>query len=90
MQFDSSWNYNEAIEHAEALKRYYKDVLASFLWHEGVKRVLFMHEMKCKVYSLKFEMWRRDKIWAYLNDDEPFLALTKYIPQKHKLDKKDI
>lgn len=87
MKFNVDWTYNEVIEHAEAIKSYYKDTLASFLWHEGVKRVLFMRDMKWKIYDLKFEEWRKDKIWAYLNDDEPFLALTKYIPKGRKLDK---
>lgn len=89
MRIDPNWTYNETIEHAEAIKSYYKDTLASFLWHEGVKRVLFMRDMKLLIYSLKFEEWRRDKIWAYLNDDEPFLALAKYIPKGRKLDKKE-
>lgn len=89
MKIDLNWSYKEAIEHAEAIKSYYKDTLASFLWYEYDKRGPFIDDLKHQIYSLKFEEWRRDKIWEYLNDDEPYLSLANYGSKNNKIDKNE-
>lgn len=79
MVIDKDWKYREVLKHAEALKTEYKEVLASFLWHEGRKKAEYMREIKDLIYSLKFEEWKRNKIWEYFNDDKALEEINKFI-----------
>lgn len=78
MFIDKNWKYNEILKHAEALKTEYKEVLASFLWHEGKKRLAYIKEIKKTIYSLKIEEWKKNKIWEYFNDDIKLLDIKRY------------
>lgn len=77
MYINKDWKYREILEHAEALKTEYKDVLASFLWYEAKERTEYTKQIKDLIYSLNIEYWRKDKIWEYFNDDIELPILTK-------------
>lgn len=79
MNIDLNWKYKDAIENIEVLKSYYKDVITSFLYFDLRKKVKFQYKIKQQVYSLNFEMWKRDKIWEYLNDYVEFESLKRFI-----------
>lgn len=79
MFVNTEWKYREVIENIEAIKSNYKDILASFLWYEVGKRVECGYNLKRQIYSLKFEEWKKDKIWEYINDYEEFETLLKFI-----------
>jgi hypothetical protein len=38
-----------------------------------------MYNLKKDIYNLKFEMWKRDKLWEYLNNDISYVDLWRFI-----------
>lgn len=77
-----SWNFNELMKHIEALKSQYKIILASFSYFQLKKEVAFVYQTRQKIYSLKFEKYKREKIWEYLNDYILIDELNKYLEDK--------
>lgn len=72
--FNENWSYRYIKKNIEVLKTHYMGTLASFLYFELHKKVVFMREVKNIVYKLHFEEWKKDKIWKYINgiDDVEF------------------
>lgn len=76
---DLSWKYKELVSNIEAIKSEYKGICASFLYFELAEKVKFIKRTKEKVYLLPFELWKKDKIWEYLNDYEEIEVLEKFM-----------
>lgn len=79
MNIDLNWKFKDVVEQIEGIKADYKDVITSFLYFDLRKKVKFQYKIKQQVYSLNFEMWKRDKIWEYLNDYVEFESLKRFI-----------
>lgn len=74
-----NWTFKETIENVEVIKSQMGDIIASFWYFDLKKEVNFIRNLKKQIYSLKFEKWKRDKIWEYLNDYENLEILLKFI-----------
>ncbi len=78
-----NWTFKETVEHLKTLKTQYEEILASFSCFELRKEVNFKVHTKRQFYSLKFEEWKRDKLWNYMNGYE-FLYVIKNIADRCK------
>ena len=64
-----SWTFKEVIEIIKALKQDYYGALALFDCFNIKDKVDLIRKFKQDIYSLKFEEWKRDRVWDYLNDN---------------------
>ena len=79
MDIDVSWKYNDFVKNAKAFKRTYNVLLTSFyLVHPKLSNE-FIRKTKNNIYSLSFELWKRDKCWEYLNNDIDFAFLSSFV-----------
>ena len=74
-----NWTFKETIENVEVIKSQMGDIIASFWYFDLKKEVCFIRNLKKQIYSLKFEEWKRDKIWEYINGYEYYEELVKFI-----------
>lgn len=74
-----NWTFKETIENVEVIKSQMGDIIASFWYFDLKKEVNFIRNLKKQIYSLKFEEWKRDKIWEYINGYEYYEELVKFI-----------
>lgn len=74
-----NWTFKETIENIEVIKSQMGDIIASFWYFDLKKEVDFIRNLKKQIYSLKFEEWKRDKIWEYINGYEYYEELVKFI-----------
>lgn len=72
---NQDWTFNEIINEIKVLKAQYKRILASFSYFQLKYKVQFKKETRQLIYSLKFEEWKKDKIWDYINDFEFYSVL---------------
>lgn len=74
-----NWTFKETIENVEVIKSQMGDIIASFWYFDLKKEVDFIRNLKKQIYSLKFEEWKRDKIWEYIDGYEYYEELVKFI-----------
>lgn len=74
-----NWNFKETIENVEVIKSQMGDIIAFFWYFDLKKEIDFIRNLKKQIYSLKFEEWKRDKIWEYINGYEYYEELVKFI-----------
>lgn len=80
-----NWTFKDIIERAQKIKKMYKYILSSFSQHDIKLRNDFLYDLKRKIYELKFEEWKRDKIWSYLNDYDVLLIIQEGGNRQNKL-----
>lgn len=76
-EINPNWSYKETLKHIKALKRQYRSLLTSFSYFDLHLKVLYMQKMRDSIYALKFEEWKRDRIWEFMNNYEHFDILQK-------------
>lgn len=76
-QINPNWTFKETLEHLKTLKRQYRYILTSFSYFDLHLKVLYLQKMRDTIYSLKFEEWKKDRIWEYMNNYESFDILQK-------------
>ena len=74
-----NWTFKQTIENVEVIKSQMGDIIASFWYFDLKKEIDFIRNLKKQIYSLKFEEWKRDKIWEYINGYEYYEELVKFI-----------
>lgn len=76
---DPDWTFKQVVSNLFFIKDDYLRGLSSFLWHELKERNDFIRQAKNKIYSLSFEVWKKDRIWDYLNDSIDFSVLINIL-----------
>lgn len=79
LNFNYSWTYNDFVHHAKTFKSSYKELLASFYLVHPKLANEFARKTKNNIYSLSFELWKRDKCWEYLNNDQKLSHLRAFM-----------
>ena len=74
-----NWSFKETLEFIEALKQDYYGALTLFNCFNIHEKRKFIRQFKNDIYALKFEEWKRDRIWEYLNDNIEYEVFTKII-----------
>ena len=62
------WTFKEFVENIEVIKSKTWDIIASFSSFEIKKQLLFKKQLRDKIYSLKFEEWKKDRILECIYD----------------------
>lgn len=80
MDVNKEWNYKESLYFINAVKRKYEDIMLSFsVFNNNKNTDNSLRKIKKDIYSLKFEEWKRDKLWEYINDDIDYVSLWQFI-----------
>lgn len=69
----TNYTFKEFVENAEALKTQYEECFTPFFNAKLVRC------WKTMIYSLNIELWKRDRLWEYLNGDEIIQVLKMLI-----------
>ena len=56
------WTFKEVVENIEVVKSQTEGIIASFSSSEIKKQIIFKKHLREKIYSLKFEEWKKDRI----------------------------
>lgn len=56
------WTFKEVVENIEVVKSQTEGIIASFSSYEIKKQIWFKRQLRNKIYSLKFEEWKKDRI----------------------------
>ena len=77
---DSSWSFKEFVDNIEAVKNRTEGIIASFSCFDIKKQIRFKRQLRNKIYSFKFEEWKKDRliecIYNYF-DIEELKAMNK-------------
>lgn len=84
IKINYSWNFEEVVEHLEALKTQYEGILASFSYFQLREKVEFLRKTKKKFYSLNFKEGEINKLWEYMNGYELLTVLKQIIIDRKK------
>lgn len=84
LEISPSWTFEETIEHLEALKSQYEEVLASFSYYQIHDKVEFIRKVKNDFYSLKLKEWEINKLWEYMNGYEFLYVLRQIVKRRNK------
>jgi hypothetical protein len=63
------WGFKEVIENIETLRSEYNRFLTSFSIFERKKSLKLCRQFKTKLYRLKFDEYKKNLIWKYINDE---------------------
>ena len=72
-----NWNFKQTIYFLYELKQDYNTALALFNCFNIREKIDLIRKFKKDIYALKFEEWKKDKIWDYLNDNIEFDIFEK-------------
>ena len=77
---DSSWTFKDFVDNIEAVKNRTEGIIASFSCFEIKRQINFKRQLRNKIYSFKFEEWKKDRliecIYNYF-DIEELKAMNK-------------
>lgn len=77
---NSEWTYKQSLYYISSIKEEYKGFMTSFCMFGNNKEYFeIMYNLKKDIYNLKFEMWKRDKLWEYLNNDISYIELWRFV-----------
>lgn len=78
-----NWTYRESVEHIQALKDEYVEVLSSFsVWtRKDCER--FVRQTRSQLYKLKLIEWQIEYLWSYMNDYVDYLHLKMSVDSKN-------
>lgn len=80
MQVNSSWNYKESLFYINYIKSSYVNIMLSFsIFGDNLELLEKIRKLKKSIYSLRFEEWKKDKLWEYINDDIEYIDLWRFI-----------
>ena len=79
VEFNKDWTYKEVVDNIEALKSQVWGIIASFSCFDLKKEVEFKRKLRDAIYSLNFEIWRRERILEFIYNDIDLDVLKKII-----------
>lgn len=75
LYINPEWNFKETVDNLKTLKSEYEGLLASFYYFDLKEVIELKRKTRDAFYSLKFEEWKKDKIWNYMNGFEFYYVL---------------
>lgn len=67
IEVNPNWSYKESVEHIQALKDEYQEILSSFSIWETAKKTKFCYSTRNEIYKLKLFEWQIEYLWKYMN-----------------------
>lgn len=80
----SEWTYKDIIINIETIKSEYQSILLSFSLTNKKDKLKYMDKIKGELYKIHTKEWRKDMIWAYINNETKSIYYLK-----SKLDTKE-
>ena len=74
-----NWTFKETLEFIEAMKQDYYGALSLFKCFDIHEKVELIRKFKNDIYALKYEEWKKDRVWDYLNDNIELEEFNKYV-----------
>lgn len=74
---DPNSTFREIVDNIEVIKSHVRDTIASFSSFEIKKQLQFQRELRNQIYSLNFELWKRERILETIYDDFPVYKLKR-------------
>lgn len=76
---DLNWNFKEVVNNIEVIRTKTRGIIASFSSFEVKKQLQFKRNLRNTIYSLKIQMWQKERMWEVLNDDFDIKNFKKLI-----------
>lgn len=76
---DENWTFEQAVNNVEVLKKQVCFVDTFFSYFEAKERIQFKRDLRKKIYALKFEQWKRERILETIYGDFEIEKLKKMI-----------
>lgn len=73
--FNPNSTFKEIVDNIEVIKSQVGDILTSFSSFQIKEQLQFQRELRNQIYSLKFELWKRERILETIYDDFPIHKL---------------
>lgn len=73
------WTFKEVVENIEVVKSRTEGIIASFSSFEIRKQIKFKRQLRNKIYSFKFEEWKKDRVLECVYDYFEIEKLKKMI-----------
>lgn len=67
--------FREIVDNIEVIKSYVRGTIASFSSFDIKKQLQFQRELRNQIYTLNFELWKRERILETIYDDFPVYKL---------------
>ena len=67
-KFDENWTFEEIVNNIEAIKSQVREIIASFSCNQLSKKIEFKNNLREEIYSLKFDVWKREKVLECIYD----------------------
>lgn len=77
LKMNQNWTFKEVVANAETMKSQFDGILSSFSYFQLHDKVVFLRNARQEIYNFKFELWKRDKLWDYLNNNLDIAILQK-------------
>lgn len=74
-----NWTFKETLEYIEALKQDYYGALTLFNCFNLKDKIDLVRKFKQDIYALKYEEWKKDRVWDYLNDNIEFEVFNNFL-----------
>lgn len=76
---DLNWNFKEVVNNIEVIRTKTRGIIASFSSFEVKKQLQFKRNLRNTIYSLKIQMWQKERMWEVLNGDFDIKNFKKLI-----------
>ena len=76
---DLNWNFKEVVNNIEVIRTKTRGIIASFSSFEVKNQLQFKRNLRNTIYSLKIQMWQKERMWEVLNDDFDIKNFKKLI-----------
>lgn len=72
-----NWTFKETLEFIDAIKQDYYGALSLFNCFNLHDKIEMIRKFKQDIYALKYEEWKKDRVWDYLNDNIEYDVFDK-------------
>lgn len=83
LNINPNWTFAEVVDNLWTLRDEYDRLLTFFSYFDLHEKVLFMRRTRNAFYSLNFDVWKKDKIWSFMNRFEYYSTLKEMV-KRHK------
>jgi hypothetical protein len=79
LNINPNWTFAEVVKNLWTLRDEYDCLLMSFSYFDLHEKVVFMRKTRDAFYSLDFDVWKKDKIWNFMNHFEYYSTLKDMV-----------
>lgn len=84
LNINPNWGFKDTVKNIKKLRDDYRIVISSFSYFTSKERITFLKTTRDSFYALKFERWKKDKIWDYMNGFEFLYVLNGIVKRSER------